>query len=443
MFSPPGFDMFPTVRRQCRAHYFQMSGFRMAQPTTGLIPTAAARDKDASPIVPGSLSSVAFDPEMQMLLQVARAPLDPKGHVCSQLLSTKKIDWEHLIALARRHRMLPLLASHLREQNHLIPDRASRELSAVLFENARVVLKRTGQLLEALAALQSEGIQAVAYKGPALSMQLYDNMALRSAGDLDIIVTRRNVPRAREVLMSLGYSPRIPLDPAAVAFMVRSRYDENYRREDGGHIELHWAFTNSEFPFALEVEELLPRLQYVSLSGRSTPTFGLSDLLLILAVHGAKHGWNRLEWICSLAQLLRRADDIRWEDTLQNAERLGVRRTLFLALWLAHALLDAPLPSHMLDKIRRDRKVGVLAAQVPAFLAEEKPGWELEENLTRDRFRMLLRERWRDRVHFLWDRATTPGDPENWKFVRFGDLQFPVHSLSRPFRVVGKLLQSL
>jgi len=61
-------------------------------------------------------------------------------------------------------------------------------------------------------------------------------------------------------------------------------------------------------------------------------------------VHGTKHRWERLRWICDVAELIRVREDVKWETLMRVAESLGSRHMLSLGLYLAHDVLGAPLP---------------------------------------------------------------------------------------------------
>jgi hypothetical protein len=53
-----------------------------------------------------------------------------------------------------------------------------------------------------------------------------------------------------------------------------------------------------------------------------------------------------------------------------------------------------------------------------------------------DRFRFLLRERWRDRVRFVLYRITTPSRPEDWRFMTVAGRRVAVHGWIRPWQLV-------
>jgi hypothetical protein len=302
------------------------------------------------------------------------------------------------------------------------------------------MLKLAGELLRLQALLDAQSIPMIAYKGPALAASLYGSMALRQAGDLDIVVRRTDVPRARQLLLDSGYEARNPVGPDAQAFRLRSRYGEEFVGQDGTIVELHWAFTNGDVALLLGFEELAPWLRNATVGAGAVPVPGAEDQLLVLAVHGAKHRWDRLELVCSFAESVRQdGPGIDWEHLEDRATALGVRRMLLLGLLLAHDLLGATPPARLISRARADRTVSDLALQIPRILAEDAHTVDTN-SLTTDVFRFKLRERRIDRWRFLWYRLTTPSRPDSWSTITLGKVLVPVHAFKRPFMVVSKLL---
>jgi hypothetical protein len=284
----------------------------------------------------------------------------------------------------------------------------------------------------------------VPYKGPALAALLYGNVALRQAGDLDIVVRRSEVDRARALLQARGYRPRHALDRGGEAFMLRSRYSEELERPDGPSVELHWGFTNGDVGLALDLDSLAPRLRAATLGGGGVPVFCPEDLLLLLCIHGGKHRWDRLEWVCGVAELLRaEGAGLDWSALLERSAALGVRRMLLLGVLLALDLLEAPVPDAIVRHARSDAAVPRLAREVPALLALEAVDGDETGSFATDLFRLQLRERPRDRLRFIWYRLTTPSRPERWSAVSLGTRWLPLHGFVRPFQLASKLLPAL
>lgn len=375
--------------------------------------------------------------EMQLLLCVARPQLTPPDVAHLQALIADDLDWDGLLRAALRHKLLPLLAHHLRAHSSQLPAAIRDRLRVWSLQSTWAALALSGELVGLVAGLEERGVLAVPYKGPALATQLYGSPALRPAGDLDLVIRRRDIAQARDFLLTRGYRPRHTLGRGGEVFMVRSRYSEGFTHDEFATVELHWAFTNGDIAFPLDLEVLAPRLETMAFGGRQIPAFAWEDLLIILSVHGAKHRWDRLEWICGVAEIVRRTPDL--ERVLSRSRTLGVRRMLLLGLLTAHELLAAPVPGSVLHSARQDAAVRHAASRVPGFLVRESLDGAEGDSLPTDLFRYRLRERWRDRVRYVLYRVTTPSQPERWAAVTLGARVIPLHVFVRPFRLLSRL----
>ena len=93
----------------------------------------------------------------------------------------------------------------------------------------------------------------------------------------------------------------------------------------------------------------------VSFLGRDVLSMSAEDLLMVLCVHGSKHCWERLTWVCDVAEMVRANPELGWEGILDRSGALHISRAVLLGLDLAKSLLDAPLPELVLSAIRNDR----------------------------------------------------------------------------------------
>jgi len=391
--------------------------------------------------------SAPLSPEFELLLRCGRPglPADEAEHI--EALVRNGVDWGRLLRLGEWHRMLPLLFWNLNAlPSDALPDGMMTVLRRFFVENAATMLRLSGDLRGILSLFESHGIAAMAYKGPALAAQLYGNVALRHAGDLDLVVRPDDVLRARELLTGLGYRSRHSPSPARLAFMLRNRYSEVFDREATQTVELHWAFTNGDVPFPIVVGELLSHRRRVALGGDTVGALDDSDLLLVLCIHGAKHYWNRLEWICGVAQLLQRSGSIHWPTMIHQATALRSRRRFFLGLILAHELFGAPVPEEVLQQVRSDLGIVALAADVCVELAGTEgrpPGVQRAASLLHDWFHMRVSDSFGARLRLLLYRLTTPSQAEQWDPQSFGRIAMILQRLLRPLHIGLRLIPAL
>ena len=200
-------------------------------------------------------------------------------------------------------------------------------------------------------------------------------------------------------------------------------------------MDLHWGITRQGFSFPLDPERLWEQLEPVSLGGKDLLTLPTEDLLLILCVHGGKHLWERLGWICDIADLIRIHKGMEWRRVMEQARALRSERMLFLGLYLASDLLEISLPEEASQRVQADPVVRSLAARVRERLFRESndPRGILESWL----FHIRVRERLRDGCRYCLSLVMTPTGIE-LTLLPLPTLLYPLYYLLRPMRLLAK-----
>ncbi len=159
-------------------------------------------------------------------------------------------------------------------------------------------------------------------------------------------------------------------------------------------IDLHWRIMPSYFASAFDYEEVWQSLASTAFCGRKIPSLAPENLLLLLCAHGAKHGFERLGWICDNALCLARFPDLRWPEVLAASARAGTTRELLMGT-VAEDLLGVPLPSSLprdpvaVELVPLVRK-RILAAPIPTSESELIPLCLRMFESPRHRIRYLL-----------------------------------------------------
>ncbi len=380
-------------------------------------------------------------PEVSLLLACARSSLDPDTAGRIRALLGGAVDWDFVLRKAQQNYVAPLLCANLTATcPELVPPEILSLFRARMLSHAANNLYVTRELVRLLGLLEKHGVDALPFKGPLLAALAYGNIALRQFGDLDVLVRRSDLARAVSVITAHGYevvaretdtTDGCQKDVALVSLDGRTR------------LELHWRLSKVYFSFALDsrrnARRMWDRLETVELAGHRVRTLPVVDLLLYLCSHGAKHRWERLEWIADVAELLRSHPDLDWAASRREAQALGCERVLALGLRLAHELLDAPLPEHVRRAVMSDDHVE------PAFEAacEQLFGdrHRFSHSLEKHHYRHHLKERWRDklrlgltyaRVHLR--AAFRPNERDRALLPVPGYLSF-LHYVARPFRL--------
>lgn len=386
-----------------------------------------------------SAAMIAARPEAELLLLCARTRRDSQKDARIEALLGEEMDREYLLRAAHRHGMAPLLYWNLNAAcPEDVPEDVLDPLRGHFIRNSRRALFLTGELLKLLGAFEAGEIPVISYKGPTLAALAYGNFALREFMDLDILVHRRDVPKARDLLISLGYRQQEKISAAQEEAFLESHCEYVFMNDNGSIVELHWAVMPRNLSFSLDPEDLWERSERVPFGGKATRVFSPEDMVLILCAHGAKHRWERLAWICDVAETIRANPDLDWNQLTARAEALGGERMLLLGLFLTSELLDAAIPAWILRKMKADRAVNGLAAQVVErwFGEPEASSGLLEESAFKPMY-LGMRERMVDKVRYCF-RTATARSVEDWETVTLPRYLFPFYYVIRAARLAGK-----
>ena len=163
--------------------------------------------------------------------------------------------WPTLLQLAEDHGLVPLLAERIKD---LDPSLISREVRDKLHESRRshaiFALQLTAELFRLLQCFAEAGLETLLTKGPALSVRCYGDPGMRQYGDLDLIVREKDIRRATQAMLDVGYEPRVPL----AAIDAKKIPGEYAFRKLGTHllVELHTERTSRHFPVPPDIDDL-------------------------------------------------------------------------------------------------------------------------------------------------------------------------------------------
>lgn len=375
--------------------------------------------------------------EKQLLVCCARSRMRPADVHLARELAARPLDWDYLLAQAAENSVAPLLCRQLsREAADMVaPAQMARLKGQVRSSTVRSLLL-TAELVRISRAFQSEGIQAIPYKGPVLAAQTYGDIAMRDFEDLDLILRQKDMPKAHPVLMSLGFESPFPWNFSSGA--AASGVPGEYRYSDGERgllVELHTEGTLRHLPVALPIDEMARRLVPVELSGHPIHTFSTEDTLVLLCVHGTKDFWARISWIADVAELIASQAGLNWREVFQTADRLGAGRMLHLGLILAGRLLEASLPQEVLSRLREDRTMAQAATEIEERLLSRSPRQRSAFGGFLYRRRMVpgTLAGWRYALRL----ATAPVE-EDWRMVRLPGPLAPLYAVLRPLRLLRK-----
>jgi hypothetical protein len=299
--------------------------------------------------------------EDELVLRCVQSYIDPCESKHIEDMVSQDIDWEKVIQTAVEHRVMPLLYQSLYTFcPKAVPKIILHRLQELFRLNATRNLFLVSELLKLLKLFESHGIATIVFKGPVLALCAYGNLSLRQHIDLDILVRKKDIFKAKSLLLSKGYRLSEEITEEQEVALLRSHHAFVFLPEPPIYsVDLHWAIAQPHHANAINNEALWERVESISLGGNSILTFRPEEMLLVLAMHGSKHWWQQLGWICDIAQLARSRPDLDWNRVIREADKAGCKKGLLVALELVRNLGAASLPGEVLEMI--DRHPGVKA----------------------------------------------------------------------------------
>lgn len=257
-------------------------------------------------------------------------------------------DWPRALRLLRRHRIEALAYAALTATAADVPPEVVATLRGRAQDIARDNLAAAAEGGRLQTLLDGAGIRSLHLKGMALAQLAYDSLALKFSQDIDLLVRPQDAAAAIRALESDGYrlvQPTPPLDARQLGLVLRYGREVALRRAGGGRqVELRWQAVRS--PSLLRGVDAQSAVQDVYVSGAAQlRTLNDDDLFAYLCVHGAGHGWSRLQWLADLNAWLARQDEASLRRCYRHAEAIGAGICAAMAVLLCRRVFDRTMPA--------------------------------------------------------------------------------------------------
>jgi len=286
---------------------------------------------------------------------------------CSGMeMEQKDIDWNEVVEIAKTHGLLSYLYKNLKKTcSNLVPGEIFAELKNYYFANSARNLALCVKLIGIINLFKESNITAVPFKGPVLAETVYGEIGFRSFIDLDILVSREDAVQARNLLIENGFSltaeiPENQIERYLDCENFFTLYDKSWKI----NIDLHWEITGRYSLKPIYLESIYNRLEKVKLVDQDVFSLGFEDLLIYLCIHGSSHCWEKLELICSVAEIVKSGKIDDWAALEKKAGRLRCRKMLYAGLGLAEDLFEVNLPEGVEKRIRKTWFMNTLKKQI-------------------------------------------------------------------------------
>lgn len=386
-----------------------------------------------------------FTRETELLVLCSRKTMD--GAVKKRIvdLVAEPVDWDCVLRMSVKHKTYPLVHATLETvcPDSVPVDVMTRLGSWCVRNGARnmVLCKSLSMVLDLLA---NNDIQALPFKGPVLAESVYGDTSLRVYSDLDLLVSKKDAFKARNLLVATGFIPDLHLDEFQVVTYLNK---ENFFRLTGPDgmtvIDLHWEMSGRYSLIPMYLEDLEKHIIVQDMLGRNVKTLSGEVLLVYLSLHSASHGWDSLESAACMAEVLCSSNLYNGEVMMALARRYHAVRALLVALQVSKKLYHVRLPEVICNAMEKDKQAirladGIIAKLLDSNDASQKKTWSWRFSMTH----LILRDNLADAMLYALRLIFLPTVKE-WMMFPLSPSFTPLYYGLRPLRLVFEALRDV
>lgn len=370
--------------------------------------------------------------EDRLLILCARTSINDEIRSEIRSIAMQNLDWDYLIERSSKHRLIQLFYSQLDSVcPDLVPGNVMEHLKSVFHENVRINLLFLGELLRLLELFKSYNIIAVPYKGPVLAIQAYDNLALREFNDLDIFIQKKDFFKVKKLLISEGYISEFQLSNSKEVKYVESQREKRFfNRNLKLTLDIQWKVSALFFSLPKPIV-LKDEIVFMELNNSEIAAFSTEDLLLILCLHNAGHRWTNLAWLCDIAELINNKL-VNWTKVVKKAEKLYIKRILFINIYLISDLFGLEVPKEILKYLKSDSNIRIISNKIEQKVFIEENDKNLLDEIY---FNLKLRDNIYYGIKDAIRDAVLP-TPSEWKRLNSSHIFYPLYYIYRPLSIL-------
>ena len=352
------------------------------------------------------------------------------------------IDWEKWKNLVIGHGVLSQVYIDIKNKGTAIdffPVKMMEELKGLFYLNTSKNIRLCSELNILVKSMQTLRIGVIAFKGPVLAVQAYNDYTFRSYLDLDVLIDEHDFNRFYDNMKSLGYKPFCPFNEKMREKWARLGREYLFLKKNI-YIDVHFRIQRG--PKFTGSENLLDPGKYAAVEIIDQPVRALSLEYSVLAIciNGTKDGWNKLSFIVDLASLVRNHRELKWDFIISQSRSMRVYSMLCTGLRLANELLGLPLPPGITGDDIGNKKIDRLVRVYKKILATGE-GKDLPGNWAQRLELKAIDTGWAKSRYFCYY-LFVPKISDLEDISVFGiNFPFTVYLVLRPFLLVIRMLR--
>jgi len=255
---------------------------------------------------------------------------------------------QHILKIQKVYDLIPLIYKIINadiQLKHITPRPLYDMMQAVYFSQLRRCLHQYNHLSNILQELDSAEVPVMLIKGFALSEVIYNDIGVRPMSDIDLLVPYNDFKSAEKVLKRAGYNEVV--NKKFSGPIAQHAFHSQFAKKENGLqiiLELHHDLSNKTHPF--NAEHYWRRAVQHSFGQNKALIMEPNDLLVYLSLHACRHNFNRILWLCDIAQVMVIYKNLLdWKSLVKISQESKSNIAIFYSIYLVHHLFNIQIPS--------------------------------------------------------------------------------------------------
>lgn len=243
-----------------------------------------------------------YPPELKMVLVCC----GDKRRKAEDLIGN--INWDLFLKLINRHRLNTYIYKFIKNNSVFFPKDVLNKINNKQLKAVTRSLLLVSELVKVGKILNSNNIKWLAIKGPALSVQLYNEPTFRQSVDIDMLFDSCDLLNVIDLLQKNNYKivTNIPNNIRSINNFLKFISEISFISPNSNiPIEIHWKFAPYQKPDSINFNKLYAEKETIIINDFEIPTLNFIEHFKYVCRHGFQHQWNSLYWLVDVGQFIK------------------------------------------------------------------------------------------------------------------------------------------
>lgn len=375
-----------------------------------------------------------FNKELKLLIYLSQDELTQENLT----VNLHEIDWGEFLDLTLKHRLVSHVLKHATFLAEHIPISTYEKLIEFRLEHSKNSLNYAVHAIRIYQKFTENEVQHCFFKGPMLSLELYQDIGFRNFGDIDILVEEKDAEKAKLILEELDFSciyPKIDLSEKQkkVNYSISHHYHFKHPIQNI-HIELHWSITNPKAYSGLKTNEIILNSRKLKVSNYELNYISKTENLVYQAAHGSIHQWYRLFWLKDFSVLYKKSTGEDIKTAYELSKKLKLQKSFIQACYLAKLIYHIKLP----DFLNQQLKLFLIKTPIKSISSTDLGQKGVKGKISFVFYRLKLKPDFIYYFELIYRLRTHLTD---WELLNLPNALFFLYYPLRPFLLIYKFLK--